>query len=287
MMPSKSWVLLLLLWCFSSTHANFTFGYTPNAAINGLEWSMTPLYLGSHGIGGMDISGVIYTYNPIKLLEDDFVVTVENDKVGGGFVFQDTEDWSQKYPIRIKKVIPLAYTPIAVFGDGRIRTTGTGTLEDASVVYIYRFDACFDPQSDPNCPGYKKPPPPKLPDLPDYDALQDEAVKLAQKETDRELLEEEEAKEEEEEEDEEEEMEMLLATTENALAIANGISQSILMATINQATNINSYYVAQIPGKIYRESIVLQDKDIVDNRRAFRSLGQDKLMNQMIEEQYK
>ncbi len=280
---SALWVLLLLpLSSFS-----YSFGYTPNAALNGLEWSMNPTYIGANAIGGMDISGVIYTYNPIKLLEDDFVVTVENDKVGGGFVFQDTEDWSQKYPIRIKKVIPLAYTPIAVFGDGRIRTTGTGTLEDASVVYIYRFDHCFDPQIDPSCPGYKKPEPPKLPDLPDYDALQDESVKLAQKETDRELLEEEEAKEEEEEEDEEEEMEMLLATTENALAIANGISQSILMATINQATNINSYYVAQIPGKIYRESIVLQDKDIVDNRRAFRSLGQDKLMNQMIEEQYK
>ena len=248
---------------------------------------MNPTYIGANAIGGMDISGVIYTYNPIKLLEDDFVVTVENDKVGGGFVFQDTEDWSGKYPIRIKKVIPLAYTPIAVFGDGRIRTSGTGTIEDASVMYIYRFDPCFDPQSDPNCPGYVKPKPPPLPEVPDYDALQDESVAIAQKETDRELLEDEEAKEEEEEEDEEEEMEMLLATTENALAIANGISQSILMATINQATNINSYYVAQIPGKIYRESIVLQDKDIVDNRRAFRSLGQDKLMNQMIEEQYK
>ncbi len=280
---SALWVLLLLpLSSFS-----YSFGYTPNAALNGLEWSMNQGVLGAHGIGGMDISGVIYTYNPIKELEDDFVVTVENDRVGGGFVFQDTEDWSGKYPIRIKKVIPLAYTPIAVFGDGRIRTSGTGTIEDASVMYIYRFDPCFDPQSDPNCPGYVKPKPPPLPEVPDYDALQDESVAIAQKETDRELLEEEEAKEEEEEEDEEEEMEMLLATTENALAIANGISQSILMATINQATNINSYYVAQIPGKIYRESIVLQDKDIVDNRRAFRSLGQDKLMNQMIEEQYK
>ncbi len=278
---SALWVLLLLpLSSFS-----YSFGYTPNAALNGLEWSMNPTYIGANAIGGMDISGVIYTYNPIKLLEDDFVVTVENDKVGGGFVFQDTEDWSGKYPIRIKKVIPFAYTPIAVFGDGRIRTSGTGTIEDASVMYIYRFDPCFDPQSDPNCPGYVKPKPPPLPEVPDYDALQDESVAIAQKETDRELLEDEEAKEEEE--DEEEEMEMLLATTENALAIANGISQSILMATINQATNINSYYVAQIPGKIYRESIVLQDKDIVDNRRAFRSLGQDKLMNQMIEEQYK
>ena len=286
-MPSKSWVLLLLLCCFSSTHANYIFGYTPNAAANGLEWSMNQGVLGTHGIGGMDISGVIYTYNPIKELEDDFVVTVENDRVGGGFVFQDTEDWSQKYPIRIKKVIPLAYTPIAVFGDGRIRTSGTGTIEDASVMYIYRFDACFDPQSDPNCPGYVKPKPPPLPEVPDYDALQDESVKLAQEETDRELLEDEEAKEEEEEEDEEEEMEMLLATTENALAIADGISQSALMATINQATNVTSYYVATIPDSYYPESVTLQGGTIVDNRRALRSLSQDARMNEMIEEQYK
>tara|TARA_Y100001951_G_C11253423_1_gene247890 strand:- start:6 stop:752 length:747 start_codon:yes stop_codon:yes gene_type:complete len=243
--------------------------------------------LGTHGIGGMDISGVIYTYNPIKELEDDFVVTVENDRVGGGFVFQDTEDWSQKYGGKIKKVIPLAYTPIAVFGDGRIRTSGTGTIEDASVMYIYRFDACFDPQSDPNCPGYVKPKPPPLPEVPDYDALQDESVKLAQEETDRELLEDEEAKEEEEEEEEEEEMEMLLATTENALAIADGISQSALMATINQATNVTSYYVATIPDSYYPESVTLQGGTIVDNRRALRSLSQDARMNEMIEEQYK
>ena len=283
----RLWVLWLLLFCFSSTHANYTFGYTPNAAVNGLEWSMNQGVLGTHGIGGMDISGVIYTYNPIKELEDDFTVTVENDRVGGGFVFQDTEDWSQKYPIRIKKVIPLAYTPIGVFGDGRIRTSGTGTIEDASVVYIYRFDACFDPQSDPNCPNYVKPPPPKLPELPDYDALQDESVKLAQEETDRELLDDEEAKEEEEEEEEEEDMEMLLATTENALAIADGISQSALMATINKATNVTSYYVAIIPDSYYPESVTLQGGTIVDNRRALRSLSQDARMNEMIEEQYK
>ena len=288
MMPLRLWGVLLLLCCFSSTHANYIFGYTPNAAANGLNWGMNQSYLGTHGIGGMDISGVIYTYNPIKEFEDDFVVTVENDRVGGGFVFQDTEDWSQKYPIRIKKVIPLAYTPIAVFGDGRIRTSGTGSIEDASVQYIYRFDACFDPQSDPNCPGYVKPKPPPLPEVPDYDALQDESVKLAQGETDRDLLDDEEVKEEDEEEEEDEkEMEMLLATTENALAIADGISQTALMATINQATNVTSYYVATIPDSYYPESVTLQGGKIVDNRRAFRSLGQDKLMNEMIEEQYK
>ena len=249
---------------------------------------MTPTYLGANGIGGMDISGVTYKYTPIKNKEDDYIVTLENDKVGGGYVFQDKQDWSQREGgIEVRRTIALPYLPIAVFGDGRLKQEGTGSIENADVRYIYRFNPCFDPQSDPNCPGYVKPKPPPLPDVPDYDALQDESVQLAQAETDKELLEEEEAKEEEEEEEDEEEMEMLLATTENALAIADGISQSVLMATINQATDINSYYVAQIPGKIYRESIVLQDKDIVDNRRAFRSLGQDKLMNQMVEEQYK
>jgi len=249
---------------------------------------MTPTYLGADGIGGMDVSGVTYKYTPIKNKEDDYIVTLENDKVGGGYVFQDKQDWSQREGgIEIRRTIALPYLPIAIFGDGRLKQEGTGSIENADVRYIYRFNPCFDPQSDPNCPGYVKPKPPPLPDVPDYDALQDESVQLAQAETDKELLEEEEAKEEEEEEEDEEEMEMLLATTENALAIADGISQSVLMATINQATNINSYYVAQIPGKIYRESIVLQDKDIVDNRRAFRSLGQDKLMNQMVEEQYK
>jgi len=281
---SALWVLLLLpLSSFS-----YTFGYTPNVAISGLEWTMTPTYLGADGIGGMDVSGVTYKYTPIKNKEDDYIVTLENDKVGGGYVFQDKQDWSQREGgIEIRRTIALPYLPIAIFGDGRLKQEGTGSIENADVRYIYRFNPCFDPQSDPNCPGYVKPKPPPLPDVPDYDALQDESVQLAQAETDKELLEEEEAKEEEEEEEDEEEMEMLLATTENALAIADGISQSVLMATINQATDINSYYVAQIPGKIYRESIVLQDKDIVDNRRAFRSLGQDKLMNQMVEEQYK
>jgi len=278
-------LLLLPLSSFS-----YTFGYTPNAAINGLQWSMTPIYLGTNAIGGMDISGVTYKYTPIKVKEDDYIVTLENDKVGGGYVFQDVQDWSQREGgVEVRRTIALPYTPIAVFGDGRLKQEGTGSIENPEVRYIYRFDPCFDPQSDPNCPGYKKPEPPKLPEIPDYDALQDESVQLAQAEVDKELLkeEDEEAKEEDEEEEKEQELEMLLATAENALTIANDISQSALLQSINQATNINTYYVATIPGKIYKEAIVLQDKDIVDNRKALRSLGQDKLMNTMIEEQYR
>ena len=253
-----------------------------------MQWSMNPATLGAYGIGGMDISGVIYTYNPIKELDDDFVVIIENDKVGGGFVWQDKEDWSGKQPIRIKKVIPLAYTPLALFGKGRVRTTGTGTVEDVSVIYMFRFDSCFDPQSDPNCPGYVKPKPPAVPKIPDYDALEDDSVKLAQKDTDKELLEDdEENRDDEDEEDDNSDMQTLLASTTNALTLANQVAQSVILNSINSATNIGTYYVAKIPDSYITESVVLQGGDIVDNRRALRSLAQDNLMNEMIEEQYK
>ena len=285
-MLSRLWVLLLLLFYSFSVHA-YSFGYTPNVAISGLEWTMTPTYLGANGIGGMDVSGVTYKYTPIKNKEDDYVVTLENDKVGGGFVFQDVQDWSQREGgIEVRRTIALPYTPIALFGDGRLKQEGTGSIEGADVRYIYRFDPCFDPKSDPNCPGYVKPKPPPLPDIPDYDALQDESVSLAQKETDRELLEDEQADKDDDEEDEES-LELKLADTTNALTIANEISQSAILKQLNNVTNLSNYYVYTIPDNYYPDTVALQGGTIVDNRRALRSLSQDARMNEMIEEQYK
>jgi len=283
----RSWVVLLLLSCSSSVHA-YTFGYTPNVAISGLEWTMTPTYLGANGIGGMDVSGVTYKYTPIKNKEDDYVVTLENDKVGGGYVFQDVQDWSQREGgIEVRRTIALPYTPIAIFGDGRLKQEGTGSIEGADVRYIYRFDSCFDPQSDPNCPGYKKPPPPPLPEIPDYDALQDESVAIAQKETDRKLSKEDQAEKEEDEEEDEESLEFMLADVENAIAMANEIAQSVILQQLNNVTNLTNYYVYTIPDNYYPDTVALQGGTIVDNRRALRSLSQDARMNEMIEEQYK
>ena len=283
----RSWVVLLLLSCSSSVHA-YTFGYTPNVAISGLEWTMTPTYLGANGIGGMDVSGVTYKYTPIKNKEDDYVVTLENDKVGGGYVFQDVQDWSQREGgIEVRRTIALPYTPIAIFGDGRLKQEGTGSIEGADVRYIYRFDSCFDPQSDPNCPGYKKPPPPPLPEIPDYDALQDESVAIAQKETDRKLSKEDQAEKEEDEEEDEESLEFMLADVENAIAMANEIAQSVILQQLNNVTNLTNYYVYTIPDNYYPDAVALQGGTIVDNRRALRSLSQDARMNEMIEEQYK
>lgn len=287
MMLLRSWVLSLLLFCSSSVNA-YTFGYTPNVAISGLEWTMTPTYLGADGIGGMDVSGVTYKYTPIKNKEDDYVVTLENDKIGGGYVFQDKQDWSQREGgIEVRRTIALPYTPLALFGDGRLKEEGTGSIEGADVRYIYRFDPCFDPQSDPSCPGYKKPPPPPLPDIPDYDALQDESVAIAQAETDRKLLDDEQTEKEEDEEEDEESLEFMLADVENALTIANEIAQSIILQQLNNVTNLTNYYVSTIPDNYYPDAVALQGGTIVDNRRALRSLSQDARMNEMIEEQYK
>ena len=243
--------------------------------------------LGVSAEEGLDISGVLYNYTTVKNVVDDFTVTIENDKVGGGYIFQDTEDWSGKHGGKVQNVIPLPYTPIEQFGDGRIRGTGTGSIEDVTILYMYRWDLCRNAQNDESCPNYI-PPLPVIPKIEIYNVLEDEIVNDATEKVDDNLLDKKEEKRETEEEDEERErLEIALAATENALTIANTTSQASLLKQINKATNINSYYVAEIQGGMYRDSTALQGGKIVDNKKALRSLGQDKLMNEMIGDQYK
>ena len=249
---------------------------------------MTSGTLGVSVEDGLDISGVIYKYKVTKEAGEEYLVTVQNEDVDGGYIFQDTQDWTDGTGMKIQRLVPLPYTPVSKFGTGSIKTVGSGTLEDASVVYMYRFDKCFDPQNDESCPGYVEPMP-VIPKIEIYDALDDDAVIDATEETDSDLYEKEEEEREEKDEDEENEsrLEMALAASENALTIANTVSQAALLQTINDATNVNSYYEKKISGKMYPESIALQGGEIVDNRRALRSLAQDNLHNKMIEEQYK
>ena len=283
---SALWALLLLPLCSFSNY--YTFGYSGNAAFYGNTWQMTTPILGITTEEGMDISGVIYNYKAVKEVEDDFTVTVQNEDIDGGYIFQETDDWSGKHGMRIQKLIPMNYTPIEQFGKGSIETTGTGSIEDASVLYIYRFDGCRNPQNNENCPGYV-PPMPVIPKIEIYDALEDDAVDDATKETDSDLYdkEEEESEQDEKEEEEEDRLELAMAASENALTIANSVSQASLLHTMNAATNVKSYYVAQVPGGVYRESISLNGGKIVDNRKALRSLAQDNLMDDMIQEQYR
>ena len=267
---------------------DYTYGYTGNAALWGNSWDMSSGVLGVNASNGMDILGVIYQYTAVKDKADDFVVTVGNEDLDGNYLWEDTEDWSNKYGMRIRKVVTLPYLPIAKFGKGKIATTGTGTVEDANVIYMYRFDACFDPQSDPSCAGYVKPLP-KVPEIIIYDALEDDNVKDATEETDRDLIEESEEETNEGEEKDEDDMrlEMALASSTNALTIANELTQGSVVRAMNTATNITDYYVADISGGAYNDATPLEGGTIVDNKKVFKNLTQDKLHNQMVEEQYK
>jgi hypothetical protein len=274
--------LLLPLYSFS-----YDFGYTSNAAIYGNTWKMNTGTLGVSVEEGLDISGVLYNYTTVKNVVDDFTVTIESDKVGGGYVFQEEHDWDGQYGGTIQNVIPLPYTPIEQFGDGRIRSTGTGSIEDVTILYMYRWDLCRNAQNDESCPNYI-PPLPVLPKIEIYDALDDEFVEQATEKSDDKLLDKEEEERETEEEDEEKErLEIAMAATENALTIANTASQASILKQINKATNINSYYVAQIQGGVYRDTTELNGGKVIDNKLVFRSLTQEQLHNEMIQEQYK
>ena len=243
--------------------------------------------LGVSAETGLDISGVIYNYTAVKEKEDDFTVTVGNEDLDGGYIWKDKEDWSNKYGMKLRKFIPIPYTPVELFGKGSIATTGKGSVEDASVIYMYRWDLCRNGQNDEGCPNYI-PPLPVLPKIIIYDALEDEFVKDAIDETDNVGTDkEEEIKETEKEEEEKDRLEIALAASENALTIANLTSQASLLQQINSATNVSSYYLTKIEGGKYGESISLQGGKIIDNKKALRSLGQDNLMNEMIQEQYK
>jgi len=281
--PLTLWVLLLLPFCSFS----YDFGYTSNAALYGNTWKMNTGTLGVSVEEGLDISGVLYNYTTVKNVVDDFTVTIESDKVGGGYVFQEEHDWDGQYGGTIQNVIPLPYTPIEQFGDGRIRSTGTGSIEDVTILYMYRWDLCRNAQNDESCPNYI-PPLPVIPVIEIYDALDDEFVEQATEKSDDKLLDKEEEERETEEEDEEKErLEIAMAATENALTIANTASQASILKQINKATNINSYYVAQIQGGVYRDTTQLDGGKVVDNKLVFRSLTQEQLHNEMIQEQYK
>jgi hypothetical protein len=298
----KKLPLLVVLVCwvgysYSESIAPY-YGTTPNAASSGNTWSMDGVL--PSGIPGLDIDLVIYNYTPIKETQDDMKVHVQNENADGtGYIFRETDDWSGvQGGIEIRKVVPVTPVNRSQWGDGSIEVEGTGTVEDASVIYNYRVDPCYDPQFDPNCPGYQTPQPPEIEtvDLDSlYDPLEDESVKNATASTETEQYDDEESKsdedkdkeEEEEEKDSKERLEKALASADNTLMFAEAFAQDQLLQSMNMAINMNSYYSATINGGVYKESIVLVDKQLPENKKGLRNgLAQQLLHEKMILMQY-
>jgi hypothetical protein len=251
---------------------------------------MSQPILGVAPAPGLDISGVIYRYTAVKDRADPFTVSVQNkNAIDGGYIFRSTDDWSGKSGQTINKLVPVGYSPIKYWGDGEIATTGVGSVENPVVLYTYRLDTCFDPQTDPNCPGYVAP----LPELPPvdysvYNAMDDDAVRLATLETDPDLYDKDVDEKESDKDDEDGgRLEKALAASDNALTLANGVSQASLLRAMNTATNLNTYYASSIPGGAYKETLTLIDSKLPDNKRAFRSMAQQKLHTEMVDQQYR
>jgi len=108
-------------------------------------------------------------------------------------------------------------------------------------------------------------------------------VQRATAETDRELYENDEV-EKDKDEEEEKDMEKALAALQSGLEMAKG--QDGLLRAMNPVT-MTQYYAATIPGGAYLETVVLVDNKLPDNKRAFRSMANDRLHTEMVEDQYK
>ena len=128
---------------------------TGNAAVGGItSWNMGNVLPDQTGL---IVNDVIYSYTAVKDPADPFTVTIRNQnaEVPGSYIFSQTDDWSGKEGYRINKVVPTGNIDIKYWGDGEIATTGIGTVEEPKVFYTYRYDPCYNPQTDPSCPGFQ------------------------------------------------------------------------------------------------------------------------------------
>ena len=279
-----AWVLSLVLLPSYSYSEPYTYGATSNAASNALSWAMDSIL---PSIGGVDINGLLYRYTTVKDPDADMKVHVGNHNASGdGYTFRETDDWSGVPGNTIVKSFPLSNIPASQWGTGFVEVEGEGTVKDAVVIYNYRLDKCYDPQSDPTCAGYVKPMP-VLPEVIVYDALEDDAVLDTLEADEFKYDEDGELILDEDEEEEETRIEMGLTASANALTLFKRQNQSDIILAINKQTNINMYYNAKINGGTLNDAAGLKDGTIPDNKKALRNnLAQQVLHEKMVDMQY-
>lgn len=282
-MNKRCLVALVSLACFSSYSNETVYGTSGNAAANGFTWSMQNVLPQQ---AGLTVGNVFYRYTTVKDPADDFIVAVQNeDASGDGYIFRSVDDWSGLPGNTINKLVSVGDIPIERWGNGSIETSGEGIVTNPSIFYTYQYDPCFEPQSDPSCPGY-------LPEIPEvsvdvYDPLQDSLIlEELSKESYRESEEEKERqrKRNQKKQKAKERLEVALGAVNSALLTAESIAKSQELVRLNP--NISSYYTT-INGGVYRDSISLVDRKLPDNPKSKRAeLAQQVLHEEMIKSQY-
>ena len=142
--------------------ADSIYGVTNNAAVNGLNWSMTGVLPDSSAPNvSLQVNGLTYYYVMSKNPEDAAKVYVRNeDPVTGGYIFEEVDDWTGVPGNSIQKYFRFTPIPSEQWGNGSMEVEGNGTISDPSMIYNYRMDItepdiiCTSGTLNPICPNF-------------------------------------------------------------------------------------------------------------------------------------
>lgn len=288
----RPFLVVLGLALSYSSYSEEVFDSTSNAAVNGHDWVMKNILPQQPGL---KVNGVLYRYTTVKETEDAMTVSVQNnDATQPGYIFRETDDWTGVPANTIQKYVPTAGIVIDRWGDGSIDVTGKGSVVDASVIYNYQYDKCFDPLSDPSCPGYQS----AWFDYVNQYGVFDLDIDINNTQVDEYIndsldttIEPDDLNEEETEvadnEEKEVDMEEMLSIADKAVLSSLSISKSVSISVMNNISGMVVYYKTTIPGGVYKEPLQYKDKELPTNKRARRvGLAQQLKHNEMIELQY-
>jgi hypothetical protein len=273
-----SWALAAFLLCSHSYSFETVYG---QSNVNARNWVMQNVLPQQ---AGLTISHIVYEYGVIKETQDAMLVHVQNeDAINGGYIFRSTDDWTGQPSNVVKKIKPASQLPIEYWGPGSIEVEGKGTVVDPSVKYNWRYVPCFDPQSDPECPGYRIPYDlDKILAQPD-DPLEEQYVQ-EQLERQAELEEEEEFERKERLKKNKRDMEKLLG------GINTQLMSDLALATEAAYFSVNLFptsYYNPLEGGTYEDALQLIDAELPDNKAGKRvNYTQQKLHEEMIQSQY-
>ena len=240
---------------------------------------------------GLQVSNVVYRYTTEKNPDDDMLVHVQNENARGpGYIFRSTDDWSGIPGNSINRAVPVDFIDISYWGAGSIEVEGFGTVKDPEVFYTYKYDPCFDPQSNVQCPGYQDPFVIELNEVDVYDPLEDDLVqneldrKSNRKAQDEDEKEKARAKAKEALEEVDERLEQLLGMViENTMSQEQELIHSQIMAL--KALPIS--YQTQLFGGSLPGGVLPTGKELPKNTRGLRQSFASELRHaEMVRLQY-
>jgi len=273
-----SWALAAYLLCSHSYSNETVYG---QSNVNARNWVMQNVLPQQ---AGLTISHIVYEYGVIKETQDAMLVHVQNeDAINGGYIFRSTDDWTGQPSNVVKKIKPASQLPIEYWGPGSIEVEGKGTVVDPSVKYNWRYVPCFDPQSDPECPGYRIP----------YDL--EEILAQPEDPLEEQYVQEQLQRQAELEEEEEfERKERLKKNKRDIEKLLGGINTQLMsdlaLATEAAYFSVNLFptsYYNPLEGGTYEDALQLIDAELPDNKEGRRvNYTQQKLHEEMIQSQY-